>query len=130
MQMTGYLSRYWYVRGKFTEGLDWLDRSLACPAEDVTARLTPLQARARLRRHRGDYDGAGHDAAECAEIARRIGADQHLMGALTTLGNLSASLGEWDDAERAFSEALELQERLGDPAMIASSLNNLALVES
>ena len=130
MMMTGSLSRYWYVRGKFSEGLDWMDKALAASAEDAAARLPALQARARLRRHRGDYDGARRDAQECADLARRVGADQQLMGALITLGNLSASMADWDDAERSFTEALHLQERLGDPAIVATGLNNLALIES
>jgi predicted ATPase/DNA-binding CsgD family transcriptional regulator len=130
LAMSGALSRYWYVRGELTEGLEWLDRALAAKVEDLSARLPVLQNRARLRRHRGDHDGARHDAEDCAALARSVGADLHLMGALVTLGNLSSSAARWAEAERFFAEALRYQEKTNNPALIASGLNNLALVES
>lgn len=130
MALTGYLSRYWYVRGKFTDGLEWLDKAVDAEPEDPAARLPALQNRARLRRHRGDYEGARRDAEECVALARQVGSDLHLMGGLVTLGNLSASLALWKDAGRFFSEALQFQERINDPALIAGGLNNLALIES
>lgn len=128
--MAAPLARYWYVRGKLTEGLEWLDTAIGVTLADDKARLSLLQNRARLRRHRGDYEGARRDAEECVRVARRLGADLHLLGGLTTLGNLSSSLGRWADAEKFFNESLVCAERTKDPAMVASGLNNLALVES
>jgi predicted ATPase/DNA-binding CsgD family transcriptional regulator len=130
MDMTGLLSRYWYVRGRLTEGLEWLDRALQAPAKHLASRLPALQARGRLRRHRGDYDGALSDAQECVALARKTGSDLHLMGGLVTLGNLSASLARWPEARRYCAAALELQRAIDDPGLIAGGLNNLALVES
>jgi DNA-binding NarL/FixJ family response regulator len=130
LALTGSLSRYWYVRGELTEGLEWLDKSLSASVEDAAARLPALQNRARLRRHRGDHEGARRDAEECAALARSVGADWHLIGALVTLGNLSASAARWDEAERFFAEALRYEEKTNDAALIASGLNNLALIES
>jgi len=130
MELSGYLARYWYVRGKLTEGLEWLDRALAGRVENPAARLPLLQTRARLRRHHGDYEGSRRDAEETVELSRRLGNDRHLSAALTTLGNLNAAEARWDEAQRFFTEALTYQENLNDPALLAGPLNNLALVES
>ena len=129
MLMTGYVHRYWYVRGKFKEGLDWLDRALEATAENLSARLSPLQARARLRRQHGDVAGSWRDAVECEELARVLGSKRHLMGALTTLGILSSMSGRWSEAERFGEEVLQLQEEMGGHS-IAVGLNNLALLDS
>jgi predicted ATPase/DNA-binding CsgD family transcriptional regulator len=128
--LAGYMSRYWYVRGKFMEGLEWLDRALEGDVKNPESRLAPLQTRARLRRHHGDYAGSRRDAEECAHLARRLGAENQLMGALTTLGILSTSAGDWSEAERFYSEALQINKKLGDSALIAGALNNLALIDS
>ena len=130
MLLSGYMSRFWYVRGKFMEGLEWLDRALDVEAKSPESRLAPLQTRARLRRHHGDYAGSRRDAEECADLARRLGAQTQLMGALTTLGILSTSAGDWSEAERFYTEALQINEKLGDSALIAGALNNLALIDS
>jgi non-specific serine/threonine protein kinase len=130
MLLTGYVNRYWYVRGKFREGLEWLDKALDSSSGGAEARIAALQARARLRRHHADYEGARVDAQECADLARQSGVKTQLMGALTTLGTLSSAMGQLADAERFYVEALELQQELGDSAMIAGGLNNLALVDS
>lgn len=130
MLLTGYMSRYWYVRGKFMEGLEWLDRALEGNVQTAESRLAPLQTRARLRRHHGDYVGSRQDAEECANLARRLGAEKELIGALTTLGILSTSTGDWSEAEHLYAEVLQISEKLGGSALIAGAHNNLALIAS
>lgn len=130
LHLAAHMSRYWYVRGKFVEGLDWLDRALAIREGGDDARIGALQARARLRRHHGDYAGARADAEECAALARKLGRARDLLGALTTLGILSSSLDEWDSAESYYREGLAITEELGDAGLIAGALNNLALTDS
>ncbi|HEY1455355.1 MAG TPA: tetratricopeptide repeat protein [Candidatus Dormibacteraeota bacterium] len=130
IELTRCLSRYWYVRGKFSDAIEWFDKSVAVSGADPSQRMSALQSRARFRRLRGDYEGSRRDATECAGLARDAHADLHLMGALVTLGNLSASEARWTEAARFFSEVLEVQRRIGDPGWIGTGLNNLALVES
>ena len=128
--LTGYVLPYWATRGRFLEGLEWLDRALETTGQNPEARLKPLRFRAALRRLHGDYVGARRDAEECAALARRLGAEFHLMAALGTLGILSSIGDSWDEAGRFCREALQISLRLGDSKMIAGALNNLALVES
>lgn len=130
MEVTGWLHRYWYVRGKVSEGLEWLDRALALDAEQPVSRLPALQARGRLRRQRGDYEGAARDAIESVDIARSAGDNRYLLGGLTTLGVISASLARWEDARVHLSEALRMMRVINDPAQVGGGINNLALVES
>lgn len=130
MALSGHLSRYWYVRSRLTEGLEWLDRALATKAADPAARLPALQTRARLRRHHGDLDGATSDVKELIATARRLRMDKHTMGGLVTLGNISASLSRWSEARRYYTSALAIQRDLNEPSLVAGGLNNLALVQS
>ena len=130
MAMAGHLSRYWYVRARLSEGLEWLDRSLATRGVDPAARLPALQTRARLRRHRGDLAGAESDVKELVATSRRLGLDKHTMGGLVTLGTINASLSRWSEARRYFTSALAIQRELKDPGLIAGGLNNLALIQS
>ena len=130
MAMAGHLSRYWYVRARLSEGLEWLDRSLATRGVDPAARLPALQTRARLRRHHGDLAGAESDVKELVATSRRLGLDKHTMGGLVTLGTINASLSRWSEARRYFTSALAIQRELKDPGLIAGGLNNLALIQS
>jgi non-specific serine/threonine protein kinase len=121
--------RFWYVRGKFTEGLEWLDVAVDA-AESPDARVAPLLRRANLRRHHGDYEGAQRDAEECADLARQQGLVRDLMLALNSLSVLKGATGQFEDARRYSRESMQLAEQLGDFSFVAGSLNNLALVES
>lgn len=124
-----HMARYWIVRGKFQEGLEWLDHAVRAGGTQEE-RLGLLSTRAILRRHRGDHDGALHDLEECAALATRPGFAFQLMSVTANLGAMNGAVGNLSEAERYSREALKLAEELGDDRAIAGSLNNLALVES
>jgi non-specific serine/threonine protein kinase len=124
-----YMSRFWYIRSKFMEGLEWLDASVQAHTS-VEARFAVLLNRAILRRHHGDYPGAIQDTEECANLARQEGWARHLMVALNNLGAMTGATGQFSEARRYTAEGRQLGEQLGDDNSIAGCLNNLALVES
>jgi predicted ATPase/DNA-binding CsgD family transcriptional regulator len=130
MLLAGYLTTYWYTRGKFKEGSAWLDKALDSKGDAPGARLAPLRARARLRRRLGDIEGARRDAQECVDLARPLGEISHLAAALTILGVLCSTAGDSSGAQRFYLEVVQISEKAGDRMRMAGALNNLALDDS
>jgi predicted ATPase/DNA-binding CsgD family transcriptional regulator len=130
MLLAGYLTTYWYTRGKFKEGSAWLDKALDSKGDAPGARLAPLRARARLRRRLGDIEGARRDAQECVDLARPLGEVSHLAAALTILGVLCSTAGDSSGAQRFYLEVVQISEKAGDRMRMAGALNNLALDDS
>lgn len=131
MELAGDLARYWYVRGKLIEGLEWLDRALAGRTENQSARVPVLLIRARLRRFHGDYAEARRDVLEGLALCSETGDALHVAAFNTTLGNIAAAGADWEEAWSCFSKALAIYQRdVHEPRLIAGAINNLAMIES
>ncbi len=128
LQLVGSMDRYWHMRGRIAEALDWLDRALATSAGDPQVRADAYLARAHTRWLSGDYEAAQTDAQTCADLCRQLGPSQTLFIAVTLLAIVWASKGDWNAAARMHDEAFQIAWQLEEPWWVASALNNLGLI--
>jgi diguanylate cyclase (GGDEF)-like protein len=77
---------------------------------------------------RGDHEKTlRHYRTSLAEF-RTLGAPKEVLMALNNMGMLCTDLERWDDASRAFEEAVQIADALGDiPARILLEVNSAAL---
>src|SRR5262249_12586019 len=81
---------------------------------------------ARARESQGDLAEAYELAAQAVAAARAAGDAIALTDGLLRLGNLSIGRQEYEPADRALHEALELSERLGYSSYIPTVTRQLA----
>ncbi|MBC7807477.1 MAG: tetratricopeptide repeat protein [Akkermansiaceae bacterium] len=100
LQAAGALSMYWNIRGRPTEGRAWLEQALAVSHPWVME---------------SDPDSGTHVSL-------------HRSRALHGAGTLAMIQGDNMAAQPRFEESLRLRRLNGDPVAIASTLNNLGLL--
>ncbi len=74
---------------------------------------------------RGKLPEAEAFALEAVTVARDLGADVVIAGALNDLGNVYSELGDYEQAIRHHEECLALRRGVGGDGLIANSLLNL-----
>ncbi len=129
------LGRFWYSRGDFDEGEEWLRSMLALDAEAVVwPALAPLRVMALYFRtlyalDRRDYDRGEALAREGLAVARQHGDVSGAGNMLTELGHVAEARGDLDAAMSLFEESL-VQYRAGGERLALgrtlSSVGNLA----
>jgi predicted ATPase/DNA-binding CsgD family transcriptional regulator len=130
LQLAAALGPYWYMRGSLTEGHEWL-------AAATAASSTPSPTLARALVHAGwvaywqsDYERSRGLAEQGLAVARELGAAMEIGIAVTLLGVAFHMADEdFEAARRCYAEAYDIRSRLNDERGVASSLNNLALIE-
>jgi len=130
LQLAAALGPYWYMRGSLTEGHEWL-------AAATAANSTPSPTLARALVHAGwvaywqsDYERSRRLAEQGLAVARELGAEMEIGIAVTLLGVAFHMADEdFEAARRCYAEAYDIRSRLNDERGVASSLNNLALIE-
>ena len=77
---------------------------------------------------RGDHEKTLRYYRTSLAEFRTLGAPKEVLGALNNMGMLCTDLERWDDATRAFEEAVQIAEALGDiPARILIEVNRAEL---
>jgi predicted ATPase/DNA-binding CsgD family transcriptional regulator len=130
LRLAGSLWRYWELRGRFTEGRQWLDAALTAsetvlPTED---RARVLDGAGILADYQGDYSRAEALYQRSLDTWRALGNQRGVARALNGLGGMAAVRGDAVEARRLYEQSLALRRALGDRADEATTLNNLALV--
>jgi predicted ATPase/DNA-binding CsgD family transcriptional regulator len=132
LRLAAALGPYWYMRGSLTEGHEWLAAATATAASS-----TPSPTLARALVHAGwvaywqsDYERSRRLAEQGLAVARELGALMEIGLAVNLLG-VAFYMADVDleAARRCFAEAYDIRSRLNDERGVASSLNNLALIE-
>ncbi len=131
LRFAGALFSFWSLRGRITEGRDWLDRALTNPASPRigAARAKALYAAGYLARLQGDLTIARASLEASAALWRRSGSTNQtgLAGALATLAETIRRLGDPATARALASEAIALSRERGDRWGLAYSLSMLGL---
>ncbi len=130
LRLAAAMGSFWRMRSILHEGLEWLSRALEVETSSRELRASALVARARLSRWKGDYVTAGRDAAEAAVIARQLGLGRELAQAINMLGILASHAEDLEGALEFFIESKKLAQEQHDLERLASSLNNIAIMES
>jgi non-specific serine/threonine protein kinase len=126
LQLAGALGRYWYVRGRWSEGRDLCDRLLRhSPKEISSARAKVLNWAGNLAYCQADYAPASALHEESLEIRRKLGDRKGISASLNNLGILAQWQGDFKKAKACYEECLKVEREFGDRAGIAGSLSNL-----
>ena len=130
LRLTGFLWRFWTVRGYLQEGRHWLALALALPVPEVptAARAKALSSAGSLAWSQGDYDAARALLEESLAVRRSLSDTQGIADALNNLGNVAADIGEYAAARELLEESLASMRTLGDSEGIAATVSNLARV--
>jgi DNA-binding CsgD family transcriptional regulator len=116
------MSRFWGVRGHFTEGRRRLKALLDACGDGTSTRVKALNGAASLAIDQGDYQYARDLLGESIRLSQELGYRRGEAMALVYLGRSLIAGGHPDEAERHVDRALRLLEGHGDPTALATAL--------
>jgi predicted ATPase/DNA-binding SARP family transcriptional activator len=129
LKLAGLLWRFWYVRGCFEEGADWLERALArtsnAPDSILVKALSGAGAIAYARLHLTE---ARTYFARCLAIKQSQGDIRGTAAAMSSLANVAQEEGDYASARALLEEALKVFQKLNACLDIARTLGNLGRV--
>jgi predicted ATPase len=135
LQLAGALWRYWWWRGHWREGLDWLEQLLAQnearPADQAAPNITvagAYQGAGVLARNLGDYAGAHRFYEQSLALQRREGNLNGIAAALMSMANLSMFEADYTQAEALLEETITLYRKTGNSQGLRGALNNKGIV--
>jgi predicted ATPase/transcriptional regulator with XRE-family HTH domain len=123
------LGRFWYIRGYYDEGGQWLQKLLA-QVDHSQHRANLLYNQARLARRRGDLAAAADSFGASLALFRELGDQRGIASALRGLGIIHYLQDDSVRARPCFEEALTLFRTLDDQEGIAVTLDNLAYISN
>ncbi|HUP19448.1 MAG TPA: adenylate/guanylate cyclase domain-containing protein [Gemmatimonadota bacterium] len=128
-EMATGLAMFWYRKGLMAEGIEWLERARAVPAElSAPTRIGLLSALAGLRTFLGDLPGARRAADQALDLAREHGDEGGLVRALTAVARIDVFKGleaDFPGAIAVSEEGIALARRIGDGRRLGVLLTNL-----
>ncbi|TDD98081.1 ATP-binding protein [Jiangella asiatica] len=133
MRLAAALWRYFYLRGHYTEGRDWLESALAISREQPDAVSSVAQAGALrgagyLAFLQCDYDDAAARLEEALAMYRRSGDALGAALTLRHLGGIARERADYDHAYELHLESLGLYQQRSDPAGVAWARHHLGFV--
>jgi predicted ATPase len=122
------LSGFWYARGQYAEGREWVAALLAAPGgrSCTAARASALRTAGHLALQQCDFAAAERYQEEAAAIAAELGDQEGLASTMQMRARLAAARGDLPTAERLFREVVATEERLGRPTWLLFGLVGLA----
>jgi predicted ATPase/DNA-binding SARP family transcriptional activator len=105
---------FWMARALFVEGSRWLDDALAAAPEPTPERARALLATGAIRVRRRSTLNTVPLGEEALSITRGVCDRNAEARGLERLGVMGMGGYEWDAADRALTEGLELARELGD----------------
>ena len=126
--ITASLPLYWLMRGLYVEGRLWLERALALDQrEDDTSRRL-LSSLGTIAYAQGDHVAAIAASDAAAELAARLGGATERLDLLREQALAALMKGELDEAERLFSERLEVALAVDNGVATSSCRLNLTTI--
>ena len=129
LRLAAALWRFWWQRGFFREGRQWLEQALAVGDDAAAAtRATARDGAGALAEAQGDLAAAAihHEAA--LALRRQIGDRRGEVRSLVDFGIIADKLGDAARAIQLFEEGLAIAREDGDRPRLAASLANLGFV--
>jgi predicted ATPase/DNA-binding CsgD family transcriptional regulator len=122
LRLAAAMSRFWGVRGHFTEGRQRLAALLDIPGDPTPARVRALNGVASLAVDQGDYAAARDLLGESIRLSRELADRRGEAMALTYLARSLIAGGRPDEAGPQVDRALRLLNGQDDPAALATTL--------
>ncbi len=126
LRLAGSLSRFWFVRGYFVEGREWISTFLNLADGRTRERGRALTGFGRLALNQWDRDAARSSLEEALSIQEELGDGSGAATSLLCLGVLSAEAEDYHKADDLFERSLSLNRELGDHRGASMALINLA----
>ena len=121
------LNHFWYVRGHYREGREWLERALVqCPDANAHLQISAQLGLGNLALALQDHSCAQIAYDAVLTLARAAEDIQAVAIALGSQANVAKARGDLARAQGLREQSLERFRELGDAARIAINLNNLA----
>jgi predicted ATPase/class 3 adenylate cyclase len=131
LKLANALGRFWEIRGLWSEGRDWLERSLSLASVlPGDLRADALVAAGRLAWYQGDYEWARTLLTGGLGLHREAGDLRGTANALNNLGIIAYAQGQYKEASALYEECLAIWRELQDDMGIARALGNLGLIAS
>jgi predicted ATPase/class 3 adenylate cyclase/Flp pilus assembly protein TadD len=124
------LVRFWMIRGHLNEGRRWLDEALQTFAASPTSyvQIGAMIGAGHLAYAQGAFGVASDRYQVALEAARVMSHREYEAILLNALGNIEFAAGNLDQANRLYTESVELSESIDDPHHRANALGNLGAV--
>ena len=122
LRLAAAMSRFWGVRGHFTEGRRRLDALLDMTRDTTSARVKALNGAASLAIDQGDYPCARDLLGKSIRLSQQLGYRRGEAMALVYLGRSLVAGGRPAEAGPHVDRALRLLEGPDDPADLATAL--------
>ena len=122
LRLAAAMSRFWGVRGHFTEGRRRLKALLGMTGDATSTRIKALNGGASLAIDQGDRTDARDLLFESIRLSQELGYRRGEATALVFLGRSLIASGRPAEAGPHIERALQLLEGLDDPAAVAIAL--------
>ncbi|HEX5059345.1 MAG TPA: protein kinase [Kofleriaceae bacterium] len=127
MDLAGRLAYYWYLRGDYLEGMQWLEAAIEqSSGEEGEPLARALLGAGRIALLTCRYARAGELLERARSIALAINDLPGEANADQLLGSVARELGEYTRAHSFHVRSLEIWERIGDAREAARARNYLA----
>lgn len=123
------LEWFFYVRGLFKEGVQWLQGFLQGDVPELL-RAKGLRALASLTKELSRLPESRSLFQQSLELFRRVGHPEGIASTLHMLGVLARDSGQYVQALAYLEESLQLRREAGDLWGVGTSLNDLAIVQA
>jgi predicted ATPase/DNA-binding SARP family transcriptional activator len=126
LRLASALLQFWYLRGHYREGRDWLDWALAAPGgAPAEVRAKGLQGSGMLAHLQCEYPAAVRRLEAALALYRELGDRRGVAGILSSLGSVAREQSRYARARELQAEALAGFEALDDRPGIAGGRNAL-----
>ena len=120
------LVQFWYLRGHYREGRDWLDWALAAPGgAPAEVRAKGLQGSGMLAHLQCEYPAAVRRLEGALALYRELGDRRGVARILSSLGSVAREQSRYARARELQAEALAEFEALGDRRGVAGAHDSL-----
>ena len=119
---------FWWIRGHYKEGRQWLTRAAEGLDDRSPVRSRALGGTGTLAWLQGDYVAAKAAYAASLDAARAAGDEAQIASALGNLGVIGLEQRDLATARSLLEQALEINRRIGNQLQTNRTLINLSLV--
>jgi predicted ATPase/DNA-binding SARP family transcriptional activator/class 3 adenylate cyclase len=130
LRLAAALWRFWHDRGDLTEGARWLEDALAAAPEPSALGARALHGLSVLALRTSDHRRALGTAGEAVAFFRGSGDPRALGEELHYLGTLAWVFSDYDGAERWCKESRTIAEEAAEPAIAASVIHTLGVIDA
>jgi tetratricopeptide (TPR) repeat protein len=127
MELAGRLAYFWYLRGNYVDGMQWLDAAIAKSSWQEGEALTrALLGAGRLALLTCHYDQAELTVSQARSISVGLNDLENEAAADQVLGSIARERGEYTQAHELHARSLEIWRSLGNAREVARARNYIA----